>query len=124
MTKNGTAQTLPLEAAEIEILKRRKRDSEAPWVFPASRSASGHFNKPDAGWKRILDRAGIKDLRIHDLRRSLGSWMVDTGASLAVIGKALNHQSQTTTAIYARLSHQTVREAKSRAIGAMLGANK
>ena len=38
--------------------------------------------------------------------------MVDSGASLAVIGKALNHKSQTTTAIYARLSFDPIREAK------------
>jgi integrase len=122
MTKNGTAQVLPLGPEEVEILVRRKQDSDSPWVFPASRSASGHFTKPDAGWKRILARAGIKELRIHDLRRSLGSWMVDTGASLPLIGKTLNHQSHQTTLIYARLSLDPVREAKARAIGALLGA--
>jgi hypothetical protein len=39
----------------------------------------------------------------HDLRRTLGSWQAKTGASLAIIGKSLNHKSQQATAIHARL---------------------
>lgn len=118
-TKNGTAQTIPLGEVELEILKRRQAAVTGPWVFP-SKGQAGHMIEPRKGWLRILARAGIADLRLHDLRRSLGSWMVDTGASLPVIGKTLNHMSHTTTAIYARLSMDPVREAKARAIGAML----
>jgi integrase len=125
LTKNGTAQTIPLEDSEIEILKRRKLASATgcPWVFPGP-GAAGHLADPKAGWKRILDRAGIKDLRMHDLRRSLASFMVDSGASLAVIGKTLNHKSQVTTAIYARLSLDPIRQAKRAAHGAMHAATK
>lgn len=123
LTKNGTAQTIPLEDAELEILNRRKVEAKSgcPWVFPGT-GATGHLADPKAGWARILERAGIQDLRIHDLRRSLASFMVDSGASMAVIGKALNHQSQATTAIYARLSLDPVREAKRAAHAAILGA--
>lgn len=121
VTKNGTAQTIPLEDAEVEILERRRADSASPWVFPGI-GASGHLADPKAGWARILERAGIADLRIHDLRRSLASFMVDSGASLPVVGKALHHQSQATTAIYARLSLDPVREAKRAAHGAMRAA--
>ena len=46
----------------------------------------------------------------HDLRRTLGSWQAKTGASLVVIGKSLNHRNVTTTAIYARLDKDPVRE--------------
>ena len=121
VTKNGTSQTVPLEDAEIEILTRRKLASASPWVFPGV-GASGHLADPKAGWARILATAGIVDLRIHDLRRSLASFMVDSGASLPVVGKALHHQSQATTAIYARLSLDPVREAKRAAHGAIHAA--
>ena len=121
VTKNGTAQTIPLEDAELTILSRRKIDADAgcPWVFPGT-GAAGYLADPKSGWRRILDRAGIEDLRIHDLRRSLASFMVDSGASMPVVGKALNHKSQATTAIYARLSLDPVREAKRAAHTAML----
>ena len=50
-------------------------------------------------------------MRIHDLRRTLGSWLVAAGASLPLIGRALNHSNQETTAIYARLQLEPVRAA-------------
>lgn len=122
-TKNGLPQTVPLNDEEIRILQERRARATGPWVFPGP-GRTGHMVEPKKGWARILGRAGIEDFRIHDLRRTLGSWMVDTGATLHVVGKALNHQSQSTTAIYARLSLDPVREAKRAAHGAMLSIAK
>ena len=126
MTKNGKPQIVPLEEPELAILKRRQADNNgSEWVFPGrSDTASGHLERPEHGWERICKRAKIADLRLHDLRRSLGSWMVDTGASLPVIGQTLHHQSQATTAIYARLSLDPVRQAKLRAVEAMMETRK
>ncbi|MFZ5557238.1 MAG: tyrosine-type recombinase/integrase [Pseudomonadota bacterium] len=64
----------------------------------------------------------LEDLRIHDLRRTLGSWQAKTGASLTIIGKSLNHKTPNTTAIYARLDLDPVRESVSRATAAMFAA--
>jgi integrase len=80
--------------------------------------------EPKKGWQRLLDRAGFSDLRIHDLRRTLGSWQAKTGASLLTIGKSLNHKSTQSTAIYARLDLDPVRESVNRATAAMLIAAK
>jgi integrase len=124
-TKSGQPQFVPLEDMEIAILKARYEVADGPWVFPGrSDNTTGHLTRPEHGWERILNRAKIENLRLHDLRRSLGSWMVDTGASLPVIGQTLHHQSQATTAIYARLSLDPVRQAKKRAIGAILERGK
>lgn len=122
-TKNGLPLMVPLEEQELEILNRRKSKSSSPWVFP-TRSATGHMVEPKTGWRRILNRAGIADLRMHDLRRTLGSWMAETGASLQVIGKTLGHLTPTATMIYARLSTTPVREAKIKAIGALMSARE
>ena len=64
----------------------------------------------------------MTDLRIHDLRRTLGSWQAKTGASLAIIGKSLNHKSQQATAIYARLDLDPIRNSVETATQAMLEA--
>lgn len=64
----------------------------------------------------------IPDLRIHDLRRTFGSWQAITGASLPIIGKSLNHKSQQATAIYARLDLDPVRASVEKATEAMLKA--
>lgn len=120
-TKNGTPQTVPLSPEAIEILQNRKPPNNSIFVFPGS-GKSGHLEEPKKGWKRILERAGIENLRIHDLRRTLGSWQAKTGASLAIIGKSLNHKNQNTTAIYARLDLDPVRDSVNKATSAMLKA--
>ena len=81
--------------------------------------------EPKKGWKRVLGRAGIKNLRIHDLRRTFGSWQAITGASLSIIGKTLNHKTTSTTSIYAKLDLDPVRASVEKATAAMLeAANK
>lgn len=120
-TKNGTPQTVALSPEAVEILQNRKPLNDAVFVFPGSGKA-GHLMEPKKGWKRILERAGIDNLRIHDLRRTLGSWQAKTGASLAIIGKSLNHKNQNTTAIYARLDLDPVRDSVNKATSAMMQA--
>lgn len=119
-TKNGTPQTVTLSPEAVEILKNRNY-TKSPFVFPGE-GKTGHLVEPKNCWKRVLDRAGLADLRIHDLRRTLGSWQAKTGASLSIIGKSLNHKNTSTTAIYARLDLDPVRESVERATGAMLAA--
>jgi hypothetical protein len=55
----------------------------------------------DAMWRRIRKKTGFYDLRIHDLRRTIGSWLVRDDASLHLVGAVLNHKDQKTTAGYA-----------------------
>lgn len=120
-TKNKTPQTIPLTEEAIIILQRRKESASSEFVFPSTGRA-GHLTEPKKGWQRILTRAGLTNLRIHDLRRTLGSWQARTGASLAIIGKSLNHKSPQATAIYARLDLDPVRASIEKATNAMLTA--
>ena len=122
-TKNGNSHTLPLTQEAIKILEERKKDSSSKFVFSGT-GKTGHLVEPKKGWARIKKRAGIKDLRLHDLRRSLGSWQASTGASLPIIGKTLAHKNVATTLIYARLNTDPVRESMEKATSAMLNAGK
>lgn len=63
---------------------------------------------------------GLTDLRIHDLRRSLGSWQAATGATTAIIGKTLGHRSLQSTKIYERLHIDPVRDSVDKAVEKML----
>lgn len=72
--------------------------------------------------KLNTDGARMTDLRIHDLRRTMGSWQARTGASLIIIGKSLGHKSQQATAIYSRLDLDPVRQAMQTATAAMMAA--
>lgn len=114
-TKNGDSLNIPLIEEAIEILKNRKEICEgSEYVFPGD-GKTGHLQEPRKGWLRILKRAGIDDLRIHDIRRTMGSYQAIAGASLAVIGKSLGHKSQQATQIYARLHNDPVRESMEKA---------
>ena len=114
--------TVPLTTAAIEVLQARAEATGAQgWVFPGS-GATGHLVEPKKGWQRLLQRAGIEDLRLHDLRRSLASFQIDAGVSLAVIGKGLGHHSQQTTAVYARLAQDPVADAWQKGTDAILVA--
>ena len=111
-SKSGVPIVVPLCEPACEVLRRRLAEANgSPWVFPSARSASGHLEEPKGVWRRIVQRAGLADVRIHDLRRSLGSWLAITGAPLAVIGKGLGHSQLRATEVYARLSVEPVREA-------------
>ncbi|ETD90861.1 tyrosine-type recombinase/integrase [Rhodobacter capsulatus] len=119
-TKNADPLTVHLPRQAVDLLKARKLASDSPWVFPAD-SASGHLADPKKAWARILKEAGIENLRIHDLRRTLGSYQAATGANGYIIGKSLGHRSQQSTAIYARLNLDPVRASVNKATEAMFG---
>ena len=118
-TKNGNSQLLPLMNEALKILEHRKEQSDSNWVFPSSTSKSGHIEEPKKVWYQILQRAGIKNLRMHDLRRTLGSWMAINGASSYVIGKTLNHKNSQSTDVYARLNNDPVREFMDKAVSSI-----
>lgn len=124
-TKANEAQTVYLSTEAVGVLRTRQGSAESEYVFPSRAGAKfPHITDPYKAWKRICDNAGMKGIRPHDLRRSLGSWQAMTGASLPTIGKSLGHKNQSTTAIYARMNLDPVRAAVELATAAMLAAAK
>lgn len=115
-TKNGTSQTILLTKDELEILRTRFDSRKSfEWVFPGP-TKTKPLNDPKKGWARIIKSAGINDLHLHDLRRTLGSYMAMTGASLSVIGNALNHKDVSTTRkVYAQSAREAEKVARERA---------
>jgi integrase len=122
-TKSGEPVTVVLSPPAVEILKVRLagREDGNDWVFP-SHGKSGHLVEPKATWNNIRAAAGLSDVRLHDLRRTKGSWMAAAGVSLPIIGKALGHKSLQSTAIYARLNLDPVRAAVHAAADALVTA--
>lgn len=120
MTKKGESLTCPLTDKAIELLKQMKETAISDWVFPSKTSATGHFVEPKKAWKNLLKRAGIEDLRIHDLRRTLGSYQAINGSSLQIIGRSLGHKTIQATQIYARLINEPIRNSTNGAIDRMM----
>ena len=120
-TKIGEWQLIPLVPEVSKLLRDREKKATNEWVFPGP-GRTGHLVEPKTTWKGILKRARIENFRMHDLRRTLGSWQATTGASLTVIGKTLGHKNPNTTAIYARLDLEPVRKSVHDATRALLQA--
>lgn len=121
--KNRTPHVIALAPEALQVLGARYATAESEWVFPG-RGGKGHLKYPKSTWKRFLKRAGIEDLRIHDLRRTHGSWQAAAGASLSVIGASLGHKSVQTTKVYARLDVDPIRASVETAVAAMVAASK
>ena len=121
--KNKAPQPVFLHEDVIEILTRRLETRTNEYVLPGS-GKEGHLADPKKGWHRILKRAGLKDIRIHDLRRTLASTMLASGADIASIGNILGHKNFSTTMIYARTGQQTSAQQHIKAVTLMREAAK
>jgi integrase len=120
-TKAGRPHLLPVPHVLVSTLRSLPRVEGNPYVFVGQHGV-GHLHDMKRVWDRIRVTAGIRDVRFHDLRRTVGSWLAGSGESLHLIGKVLNHRDVSTTAIYARLNLNPVRQALERHASKMLEA--
>ena len=97
------------------------RLSPSPFVF-AERNELGHVRDIKRGWERICQRAGLTNLRIHDLRHSFASFLVSAGYNLPMVGALLGHSQAQTTARYAHLM-DTAQRAATETLGALVRKN-
>ena len=123
-TKTGEEYEIPLMPQAIAVLRERhKNNGHSPWVFPG-RGKTEHLLDLKRSWKSLREAAGIKNLRQHDLRRTLGSWQAGLGVSLPVIGRSLGHSSAASTEVYAHVNLDPVRDAMTTATRAMFAASR
>ncbi|MFP6733056.1 MAG: site-specific integrase, partial [Rhodospirillales bacterium] len=83
-TKSGKAQNAPLNAPALAIMQAIPRISKNPYILPGGRKGQPMTNL-NVPWNRICKKAGIEGLRLHDLRRTTGSWMTRAGVDLNLI---------------------------------------
>lgn len=109
LSKSGKPRAIALNASAIELLRSILPTDGCPYVFPSSTGRpppSLYFP-----WHRIRVRAGLADLRLHDLRHSFASFLVNNGVSLYVVQGLLGHAHTRYTQRYAHLTPDTLLEA-------------
>jgi len=107
--KGKRAQVVPLVPEAMAIITRRLSNGGA-YVFPG-RGKSGHYVYPQTAMERIQKATGL-EIRIHDLRRTVGAWQNAAGVPLRVIQQGLGHSSiQTTAEVYTPTEDTAVRNA-------------
>jgi integrase len=88
VTKNGRARTVPLSSGALEILRtlRNTRGPESEGILPITQDAA------KMGWKRLVKRAGLLDLRFHDLRHEAISRFFEKGLSVPEVALISGHR--------------------------------
>ncbi|MDE0392228.1 MAG: tyrosine-type recombinase/integrase [Rhodospirillales bacterium] len=119
-SKTGS-KVVHLGEPAIAVLRGIPRLEDSPWVLPGVKGGK-HIAYLHDSWRRVLDRAGIENLRIHDLRHSFASGGLLVGEGLPVIGKLLGHNKVQTTARYAHLANDPLKAAANRIAGRIADA--
>jgi integrase len=110
LSKSGRPRHIPLSDAAISLLKSLPREDDMPWVFfnPKTR-------KPPVSifyaWDSIRKKVGFPEVRLHDLRHSFASFLVNSGRSLYEVQRLLGHYDPKVTMRYAHLSPGALIEA-------------
>ncbi len=100
-----------LSAPVLAILSEIKRDTKSRFVFPGHTPDEPLTSITRKFWREVCKAAEIESVRVHDLRHSYASILVNAGHSLPFIGALLGHSQPSTTARYAHLYDDPLRAA-------------
>lgn len=124
--KNGI-KTIPLNDAAVELLRGVPLVDGNPYVFPGSKSKTGHMGRwlSDA-WRKIRDDAGLNDgdhdepIVAHSLRHTFGSYVMGEGAEDRMTGKLMGHVNPSSTARYTHMRLERARAASNAGVAPIL----
>ena len=110
--KGGERQAHPVGDATMELIATVSRVPGSPWVFPRNSDPARHVSPEvvENAWQRIRVHAGIPDVRIHDLRHTVGTLASASGANAFVVRDLLRHQGVAMTNRYVNKAAGPVRE--------------
>ena len=107
LTKSGKARHVPISDGALMILESIPRTEGCPWVFPNPKTHKP-YNSYYNSWNTVRKSVGLGDVRIHDLRHSFASFLVNSGRSLYEVQRILGHTQISTTQRYAHLSQDSL----------------
>lgn len=106
-SKTGKARHVPLSQPAVAILKAVPRFKDCPYVVPNPETKQP-FVTIKRAWQTARKEAALPDLRIHDLRHSAASFMINAGIDLFAVGKVLGHADHKSTMRYSHLANDTL----------------
>lgn len=106
-SKSGRARHVPLSDDALAVLATVPRFDGCPYVVPNLKTKLPFVTLYNS-WHAARCAAGLPDVRVHDLRHTAASNMVNAGLSLYVVAKILGHAQTKTTERYAHLSNEVL----------------
>lgn len=122
LSKSGHARHIALSRAAMRVIASLPSRGRSPWLFPG-RNPDRPRSDIYVFWNRLRQRLGLGSVRIHDLRHSFASFLVNAGHSLYEVQKLLGHRDPRTTMRYAHLGNEALLAA-TESVSALLGANQ
>lgn len=109
-TKTGKPRHVPLSQQALDIIKGLPRWNKCPWLIPNPRTREPYTDLKHP-WETARDAAGLPGLRLHDLRHSAASFMINAGIDLFAVGRILGHADHQSTMRYSHLANDTLMQA-------------
>jgi len=107
MSKSGKARYVPLSDGVEQLLSNVPVFDGCDLVFPNPKTLKPYVSFYYA-WDTARKSVGLGDVRVHDLRHSFASFLVNAGRSLYEVQKILGHTQIKTTQRYAHLSQESL----------------
>lgn len=108
MSKTGKARHVPLSTAAISVIRKIKRRGEGRYLFPSRFDPNKPLGSIKHAWQTARDAAKLGDMRVHDLRHSAASFMINSGVDLFAVGRVLGHANHASTMRYSHLANDTL----------------
>ena len=109
-TKSGKVRHVPLSSGAMNVLDHLRHRIREGFLDEQAIFANPKTGEPFVSffysWNNARIRAGLPDFRIHDLRHSFASYLVNAGRSLYEVQELLGHADIKTTSRYAHLSRE------------------
>jgi integrase len=103
-TKSGKVRFVPVNNNLFYVLKSLRAESgQSPFVFLSPKTGKPYLDMK-TGFKGACKRAGISDLRFHDLRHTFASRLVEKNVDIETVKELLGHHSITITQRYTHSS--------------------
>ena len=115
-SKNGRARYVPLSEAALEVINQLPSRGKSGYLFTNSRNGE-RLKSIDKSWQKLRLKAGLPQLRLHDLRHNFASMLVNSGESLYTVQRILGHQSADQSSRYSHLSGTALQDAANSVTG-------
>lgn len=119
-TKTGKPRYVPLSQSAIDTIEALPRWDGCPWLLPNPITLK-RYTDIKRSWEKARDAAGLYDLRIHDLRHSAASFMINAGIDLYAVGRVLGHADHRSTQRYSHVANDTLMKAVEAGAANMMG---
>jgi len=107
LSKSGRSRSVAISDSLIALLEQLPSRGSSPYLFPNAKTGKPYVSVW-CSWNTARRQANLSDVRIHDLRHSFASFLVNSGRSLYEVQKLLGHAHIKTTQRYAHLSNETL----------------